>query len=88
VGIKAPLGLLANFCGLASDLAPWMKDAEINYDRNLRLQYLAGRSSHLRRQESIYDDMMDHRKFSDKLFVGSLWRRYELRKAIEGTSGQ
>jgi spermidine synthase len=87
VGIKAPLGLLANFCGLASDLAPWLKDAEINYDRNLRLQYLAGSSSHLRRQESIYDDMMDYRKFPEKLFVGSLWRRYELRKAIEGPSG-
>ena len=87
VGIKAPLGLLANFCGLASDLAPWLKDAEINYDRSLRLQYLAGSSSHLRQQEFIYDDMMDYRKFSEKLFVGSLWRRYELRKAIEGTSG-
>jgi spermidine synthase len=86
VGIQSPLGLLANFAGLASDLAPWLKDAEINRDRNLRLQYLAGSSSHLRRQESIYDDMMDYRKFPQSLFVGSLLRRYELQKAILGTS--
>ena len=26
----------------ATDLAPWLKDAVINRDRNLRLQYLAG----------------------------------------------
>jgi spermidine synthase len=86
VGIKSPLGLLANFAGLASDLAPWLKDAEINRDRNLRLQYLAGSSSHLRRQESIYDEMMDYRKLPEGLFVGSLLRRYELQKAILGTS--
>lgn len=86
VGIKSPLGLLANFAGLASDLAPWLKDAEMNRDRNLRLQYLAGSSSNLRRQESIYDDMMDYRRFPESLFVGSLLRRYELQKAILGTS--
>ncbi len=28
--------------GTAQDLAPWLKDAAINRDRNLRLQYLAG----------------------------------------------
>ncbi len=87
-GIKSLLGLLANFGGLASDLAPWLKDAEINRDRNLRLQYLAGRSSNLRQQESIYDEMMDYRKFPEELFVGSPWRRFEMRKAIEGTSNQ
>ena len=89
VSIKSPLELMSNFGGLASDLAPWMKNAEINRDRNLRLQYLAGHSSHLRKQESIYDGMMEHRRFSEKLFVGSLVRKLELRKAIEGnTSGQ
>jgi spermidine synthase len=86
VGIKSPLGLLANFGGLASDLAPWLKDAELNRDHNLRLQYLAGSSSNLRRQEFIYDEMMEYRKFSERLFVGSLLRRYELQKAILGTS--
>jgi spermidine synthase len=89
VGIQSPHGLLANFSGLASDLMPWLRDAEINRDRNLRLQYLAGRSMHLKQEEFIYEDMMDYRKFPEKLFTGSLSRKQELRKVIEGTnSGQ
>ena len=34
--------LLATYAGQAADLQEWMRDAQINTDRNLRLQYLAG----------------------------------------------
>ena len=34
--------MLATYSGRAADLAPWLKNADINRDRNLRLQYLAG----------------------------------------------
>jgi hypothetical protein len=35
-------GLMATYAGQARDLRPWLTDAEINTDRNLRLEYLAG----------------------------------------------
>ncbi len=88
VGIKSALGLLANFGGQAADLRPWMQSAEINYDRNLRLQYLAGLSVNSRQEESIYDEIVSYRKFSEKLFIGSEERKKELRKAFEDSPVQ
>ena len=83
VGINSAFGLLANFGGQASDLRPWMQGAEINHDRNLRLQYLAGLSVNSRLEVSIYDDIVSYRKFSEKLFTGSEERKKELRKVFE-----
>jgi len=42
IGINSAIELLSNYAGTPVDLAPWLKDAMINTDRNLRLQYLAG----------------------------------------------
>ena len=70
-GFKSALDLVATFAGQARDLAPWLKDAQINSDRNLRLQYLAGLGLNLYLGERIYGDMLVYRKFPDKLFAGS-----------------
>jgi spermidine synthase len=71
VGFKSAVDLFATFAGQARDLTPWLKDAQINRDRNLRLQYLAGFGLNLYLSESIYDDMLHYRKFPDGLFAGS-----------------
>ncbi len=42
IGVGSPLELLATYSGNKSDLAPWIKGAHINHDKDLRLQYLAG----------------------------------------------
>ena len=42
VGFKSAIDLLGTYGGQASDLRAWLRGAEINRDRNLRLQYLAG----------------------------------------------
>src|SRR5439155_3516251 len=42
VGFHSAVGLLATYAGQAPDLLEWTRDAQINTDRNLRLQYLAG----------------------------------------------
>ena len=42
VGFYSGVDLLSTYTAQASDLRPWLKDAVINRDRNLRLQYLAG----------------------------------------------
>ena len=47
------------------------QDAQINRDRNLRLQYLAGLRSNWYRSEAIHQEMAAFRKFPDGLFDGS-----------------
>ena len=71
VGFPAVGDLFATYAGNARDLAPWLEDAEINRDRNLRLQYLAGFRSNLYQSEGIFDAMVKYRKFPDQLFTGS-----------------
>jgi len=83
VGFGSAADLLATYAGQGPDLEPWLKDAEINRDRNLRLQYLAGMGLNSRRRESIYEELLGYRKFPEELFVASDQRKEELRKAIE-----
>jgi spermidine synthase len=85
VGIKSATSLLSTYGGRASDLGPWLKGAEMNRDRNLRLQYLAGISANYSQERAIYDGIVAHRRFPEKLFTGSEERRNELRKAIDGS---
>ena len=76
--------LLATYGGRGQDLRPWLKDADINRDRNLRLQYLAGLGLNLRESALIYNGMVGHRRFPDDLFVGSDVQKSVLQSAIEG----
>ncbi|HEY5232899.1 MAG TPA: fused MFS/spermidine synthase, partial [Verrucomicrobiae bacterium] len=71
VGFPTVPALFATYAGNAHDLAPWLADAEINHDWNLRLQYLAGFRSNLYQSEVIFDEMAKYRKFPDQLFTGS-----------------
>jgi spermidine synthase len=71
VGFKPPIDLLGTFAGQASDLRSWLRNAEINRDRNLRLQYLAGLQLNLYQGEPIYREILKQRKFPGDLFVGS-----------------
>ncbi len=71
VGFSTPESLLATYAGRASDLAPWLADAQINRDRNLRLQYLAGMGLGSNLETSIYEHMLAYRHYPESLFVGS-----------------
>jgi spermidine synthase len=84
IGIHSALQLLATYGGRGTDLRPWLKDAEINRDRNLRLQYLAGLGLNLRQSALIYNGMVGHRRFPDDLFVGTDVQKSMLQSAIEG----
>jgi hypothetical protein len=42
VGFPSVLNLLSTYAANSADLRQWMRTAQINRDRNLRLQYLAG----------------------------------------------
>ncbi len=71
IGFPTVVELLGTYAGRASDMKGWLKDAAINRDRNLRLQYLAGLGFNLRMSGVIYNDMLAYRRRPDGLFQGS-----------------
>ncbi len=62
---------MATYAGRAKDMKGWMEGAQINYDKNLRLQYLAGMWLNSYIGPEILFGILDYYKFPDDLFVGS-----------------
>jgi len=83
VKFASALDLLLTYAGQGPDLEDWLKDAQINTDRNLRLQYLAGMGLNAYQGAAIYNDILSYRKFPEDLFVGSPERKLQLRAKIE-----
>ena len=71
IGMNSALDLLSTYVGSAADLAPWLSDAQINRDRNLRLQYLAGRGLNLYEADAIYTGMLAFATDPDRAMTGS-----------------
>jgi len=63
-------GLMATYAGQARDLRPWLTDAQINTDRNLRLEYLAGLGNNVY-DLMIYQHMLQFRRFPEEMFTAS-----------------
>jgi spermidine synthase len=89
IGMNSAVDLFSTFAGRATDLAPWLRDASINRDRNLRLQFLAGMGLNLYQSDVIYSGMLAYaRHFPDDLFVASPQTLQSLREAIQRAQGQ
>jgi spermidine synthase len=71
VGFNSADDVLATYLGQASDLKPWLAGAQINLDRNLRLQYLAGLEMNANASAAIYQTLLGYRVFPQGLFEGS-----------------
>lgn len=84
IGFYSATDLFSTFAAQAPALAPWMADAQLNRDKNLRLQYLAGMSLNLYEQGPIYADMIRYRKYPEGLFQGSPERLARIRAAANG----
>ena len=83
IGMESPVDLFSTYAGSARDFDGWLADAEINRDRNLRLEYLAGRGLNLYRADAIYADMLTHAQLPPEgLFTGSSALVAELRQKI------
>jgi spermidine synthase len=82
------IDLFANYAGRGSDITPWTRDAAINRDRNLRLQYLAGLGLNLYQSDRIYSEMLVYAKYPDGLFTGSDATLQTLREAILRAQGR
>jgi len=63
--------MYATYAGQQSDLAGWLKGAEINNDRNLRLMYLAGWGINSHLEDPLYKKIIGLRQTTRNLFVGS-----------------
>jgi spermidine synthase len=62
VGLRSAEDLLATYVGSGVDLQPWLQGAEINRDRNLRLQYLAGLGLNTSQGPAIYSEILAQRR--------------------------
>jgi spermidine synthase len=74
-------GLMAAYGGQSRDLRPWLVDAEINRDRNLRLQYLAGMANNVY-DNRIYQDMLAYWRFPEEMLTGSPEWKERLRQEM------
>ena len=82
IGIGSAVELLSTYAGRAGELGPWLEDAEINRDRNLRLQYLAGLGVNRYEQDLIYRRLVSYLEFPESLFVGSEGELSRLRSRL------
>jgi spermidine synthase len=71
VGFPSVLNLLSTYAANANDLRQWMRTAQINRDRNLRLQYLAGLGLNVNAGPEIFQQIISGRKFPNEIFTGS-----------------
>ncbi len=69
--VEEGIDLLATYAGQAPLLKEWSRGAQINTDRNLRLQYLAGMSLNTHMGETNMSSIRAHYRFPDQTFVGS-----------------
>ncbi len=82
VNFEEAIDLLATYIGQASALEDWVRGAQINTDRNLRLQYLAGMALNSDMGERILASIRSHYRFPDQIFVGSPQSLSTLKQAI------
>jgi spermidine synthase len=83
IGVYSAVDLFSRFTATAEHLRPWTSDAQINRDRNLRLQYLAGLGLNLYEQDAIYREMLAFRQYPEQMFSGSPEQVNALRAAIQ-----
>ena len=89
IGMHSAVDLFSTYAGRKPDLEPWLRDATINRDRNLRLQYLAGLGLNLYQADVIYADMLRNvNKLPADLFVGSDATKNALFAAITRAQGK
>jgi spermidine synthase len=85
VGINSAVDLFGTYAGRRSDMKNWLSDAQINTDRNLKLQYLAGLGLNLYRSDAIYKAMIREAKYPGDLFEGSPETLTALRAKVDAS---
>ena len=84
LGLGTAISLLSTYAGDAESLREWLHSAQINRDRNLRLQYLAGLAPNAQGAGEIYREILRFRKFPDYFLTPSKDRGASLKRALRG----
>jgi spermidine synthase len=71
VGFSMAIQLLSTYAGRALDLRSWLQGSEINRDRNLRLQFMAGLYLNRYQESAIYREILQRSRFPQDIFTGS-----------------
>jgi spermidine synthase len=74
VGVYSAADLFGTYAGQRSDLGRWTAGAELNRDRDLRLQYLGGWGVNSLLEDVIYRRMLSFRQMPVGIFTGSAER--------------
>ena len=82
IGFSNATELFSTFAGNEEMLRPWLADAQINHDRNLRLQFLAGLGLNHYDQAGIFSQMVQYRRYPDGMFSGSAARLEQIRAGV------
>ncbi|HEX9934560.1 MAG TPA: fused MFS/spermidine synthase, partial [bacterium] len=83
VELGSAVYLLGTYAGQGPDLTGWLADAEMNTDRSLRLQYLAGLALDYYQTQSIFQSLIKYVKYPENLFLASPAYEMELRELIK-----
>ena len=84
VGFDSLAHFLSTYTSQASDLSPWLRDAQINRDGSLRLQYLAGLAANKYNEEIIFNHLIPFRFYPQNIFLLPPQQEYDLRRVFEG----
>jgi spermidine synthase len=82
IGVTSLNDLLSTYAGQNADLGLWSAGAEINTDRDLRLQYLGGWGINSTMEDRLYREMLTYRQLPRGLFTGAPERVDSLLQAI------
>ncbi len=82
VGFRPALSVLATYVGEGQGLQPWLEDADINTDRDLRLQYMAGLVINFNDPAGIQRSFLRFRRYPADVFTGSPLMIESLRQAL------
>jgi spermidine synthase len=88
LALGTTLQLLSTYAGRYADLRTWLAGAEINRDRNLRLQYLAGMQLDSLSGSAAYNEMLRHRVFPFDIFQAPESQLETLRLKMESRLAQ
>ena len=82
INIRTALALVSTYAGNRVDLSEWLTDAQINRDKNMRLQYLAGMGLNADQTVDIFDDIITHLTFPEKMIIGTNVQKNRLRQML------
>jgi spermidine synthase len=88
VDFYSALEILSSYVGQGRDLGSYLADAQINRDRSLRLQYLAGLAIDTYVSDEIFAAMAAHRRYPENLLRLPPHMESQLREVLGGGAGQ